>query len=74
MTMKHDSDTDHEVWLRCFTAALGGLIGEHQVHTSEDVAEICAKIADAALKEERKRRRDRRRDHQYQTLVAGTRS
>jgi hypothetical protein len=73
MTMKHESDSDHEVWLRCFTAALAGPTGGHQVHTAEDVAEMCARIADAALREEHKRRRDRRRDHQYQ-MVAGTRS
>jgi hypothetical protein len=58
MTMMHDDDRDHDVWLRCFTAALAGstTAGQHG-NKAKDVAEMCGQIADAALDEERKRRR-----------------
>ncbi len=58
----HDDDRDHDVWLRCFTAALAGptTTGPHG-HRPNDIAEVCGQIADAALDEERKRRRGAQR-------------
>ena len=50
---------DHEVWLKCFVATLSGATGTTTTGSDvrpEDVASICAAIADAAVKEERQRR------------------
>ena len=51
---------DQGVWLMCFTAAIHGhLAGLEKTTTEvppESIADRCAKIADAALAEERKRR------------------
>lgn len=50
---------DHEVWLKCFVATLSGATRTvTESRGPEDVASICAAIADAALKEERQRRPD----------------
>ena len=59
-TNRHESDTDHELWMRCFTAALNGVTAA-QLGTPpkpQDCARMCGEIADAALEEERRRRRD----------------
>ena len=49
---------DHEVWLRFFTAAIStGATGDEMRAVCEAaVAAACARLADAALDEERKRR------------------
>ena len=56
--VKHTNAANHEVWMRCFSAVLAGLGG--QVSTSEPPNRIedCAKLADLALEEEIKRRKD----------------
>lgn len=61
MNMKHENDNDHEIWIRCFTAAIGGPLshgaGDHHPRPM-DVMAYCAQMADAALVEERQRRRE----------------
>ena len=48
---------DHEVWVKCFVATLSGAAGAVvESGGPDDVASMCAAIADAALAEERKRR------------------
>jgi hypothetical protein len=50
---------DHEVWLKCFVATLSDAtktVSPESGVGPEDVASICAAIADAAVKEERRRR------------------
>ena len=60
-TTRHDNEDDHEAWVRCFTAVLtgavaaGSTIGE--ANHPEKLAQRCGTFADAALNEERKRRR-----------------
>jgi hypothetical protein len=50
---------DHEVWLKCFVATLSGATRTVDTESRvgpEDIVSICAAIADAAVKEERRRR------------------
>ena len=50
---------DHEVWLKCFVATLSGAARPATTESGdgpEDIASICAAIADAAVKQERRRR------------------
>ena len=50
---------DHEVWLKCFVSTLSDATKAVTVESGigpEDIASMCAAIADAALAEERKRR------------------
>lgn len=54
---RHQTDEDHEVWMRCFTAVLSNALTADVGQGPEEVADLCADIADAALEEERKRRR-----------------
>ena len=57
---RHDDDLDHEVWLRCFTAALQGVFAGRASQARgnpETLMRWCATIADAALDEERRRRK-----------------
>jgi hypothetical protein len=57
---KHESDNDHQVWFRCFTAAIMGVTSA-QLGTPEKpegIARLCAAVADAALNEERRRRNE----------------
>ena len=60
-TTSHDNDDDHEAWVRCFTAVLTGAIAAGstigEANHPEKLAQRCAIFADAALNEERKRRR-----------------
>lgn len=53
---KHDSDFDHAVWIRCFTAAISGRLAPSV--PALQVAQDAAAIADAALEEERRRRKE----------------
>jgi hypothetical protein len=70
MTMTHDNDHDHEVWVRCFTAAIAGAFSagnmQRQAHPTNFI-EWCGEIADGALEEERKRRRN----PEHQAFIAG---
>ena len=55
---KITNDTDHEIWLKCFTAALGGTLSRYpQSLEPPNVVSQCGELADLALKEEQKRRR-----------------
>lgn len=60
-TTRHDNDDDHEVWIRCFTAVLTGAIATGstiaEANNPEKLAQRCAIFAEAALNEERQRRR-----------------
>jgi hypothetical protein len=60
-TTRHDDDSDHDVWVRCFTAVLTGAIATGstiaEANNPEKLAQRCALFADAALTEERQRRR-----------------
>ena len=59
-TNKHESGNDHQVWFRCFTAAIMGVTSA-QLGTPEKpegIARLCAAVADAALNEERRRRNE----------------
>jgi len=77
--MTHDNDHDHEVWMRCFTAAIAGAFPAQEASASQIIAEEtpnpvvlvewCGKIADAALGVERQRRHN----PEYLTPVAGPR-
>jgi hypothetical protein len=72
MTMTRHNDQDHEVWMRCFTAAIAGVFPAREAQTRPDPAvlvEWCGKIADAALEVERQRRRN----PDFQAVVAGPR-
>ena len=54
-----NSFADSEIWLRCYVAALTGLLAAHQGAAQlnpEEIAQRCGEIADAALKEQRRRR------------------
>jgi hypothetical protein len=56
-TNTHD-EHDNEVWLRCFTAAITGVFPGRESQSRSDPAVVvkwCGVIADAALKEERRR-------------------
>jgi hypothetical protein len=57
-TIKHPNERDHDVWMQFFTAALSTAMTA-KVHEGgpASIAEICAEIADAALDQERQRRR-----------------
>jgi hypothetical protein len=50
----HRKDDDHECWTRFFVAALSGA---EQAFEPTVIATQCAEIADAALREEQRRRR-----------------
>jgi hypothetical protein len=52
------SSNDHEVWTRFFTAAISTRATGDEMRTVGEgaVAAACARLADAALDEERKRR------------------
>ena len=58
-TKQHENDGDHEVWIRCFTAALTGAVASGKVRAEANkphhIAKSCAEFADAALIEERQR-------------------
>ena len=60
-TKQHENDDDHEVWMRCFTAVLMGAVAAgstiSEANNPEKFAQRCATFADAALSEERRRRR-----------------
>ena len=55
---RHQNEHDHEVWLRCFAAAITGVLSGNFAEASipEAVVQRCALIADAGLDEERRRR------------------
>ncbi len=59
MTTKHD-DRDHDIWMRCFTAAITGLLAGSQgaEPRPEYLVSVCCGIADEALQEESRRRRE----------------
>jgi len=69
MTMTHDNDHDHEVWMRCFTAAIAGVFPAQTQADPVAIVEWCGKIAHAALEVERQRRRN----PEYLTPAAGPR-
>ena len=69
MTITHDNDHDHEVWMRCFTAAIAGVFPAHTQADPEAIVEWCGKIADSALGVERQLRHN----PEYLTPVAGPR-
>ena len=61
---------DHEVWMRCFTAAIAAVLGAREAADDSDLEAIvkyCGRIADEALDEERARRPEPPR-FGYQTL------
>jgi hypothetical protein len=59
MSQRHQTDHDHEVWLRCFTAAIAAALPAREAMTDPTVlVEWCGKIADAALEVERQRRHE----------------
>jgi hypothetical protein len=67
--MDHDNN-DHDVWMRCFTASIMGVLGGHDAADESDLEAIvkyCAHVADIALDEERTRRPEPPRSG-YQTL------
>jgi hypothetical protein len=67
--MDHNND-DHEVWMRCFTAAIAAVLGAREAADDSDLEAIvkyCGRIADEALDEERTRRPEPPRSG-YQTL------
>jgi hypothetical protein len=67
--MNYDNN-DHEVWMRCFTAAIAAVLGAREAADDSDLESIvkyCGHIADAALDEERTRRPEPPRSG-YQTL------
>ena len=67
--MDHNTN-DHEVWMRCFTAAIAAVLGAREAADDSDLESIvkyCGHIADAALDEERTRRPEPPRSG-YQTL------
>jgi hypothetical protein len=59
-TTKHDNAGDHEIWMRCFTAALAGSLAAGNTladaNNPEGMAHRCGRFADAALNVERERR------------------
>ena len=67
--MSHSSN-DHEVWMRCFIAAIPAVLGAREAADESDLVAIlkyCAYVADTALDEERTRRPEPPRSG-YQTL------
>jgi len=57
--IRHESDTEHDVWVKCFLAAIAG-----QAMRSAPALQVAldaAAIADAALEQERARRWERAR-------------
>ena len=69
--MMGHSNNDHEVWMRCFTAAIPAVLGVREAADESDLEAIvkyCGHIADTALDEERTRRPEPPRSG-YQTLA-----
>ena len=59
--MNNDNANDHEIWIRCFTAAIPGILSTESRQSAERpalerIAKLCADVADVLLDEERKRR------------------
>jgi hypothetical protein len=53
---RHKDANDHDIWCRCFLAALAGRGGQVGPHVQ--IAIDAAQIADFALEEEEKRRNE----------------
>ena len=48
--------TDHELWMEFFKAAITGTTASREFSNPDKLAEWCGRVAEAAMKEEQKRR------------------